>query len=184
MANVEIFDLVADTTPATTAEFEFQNTAGGTSGKTTLANFALAIATLGNISTGTINAGSNGITTTGTITGAIVRVDAKNALDQQNTDELFVGAGGFSLVNIRQPTSINGDLTVIGLVKKSVTDAITAGATQTQAGATALTTDINRVTVVATASDGVKLPTAEALAALQKQALPWRLPLLGEPEGS
>jgi len=53
-------------------------------------------------------------------------------------------------------------LTLTGLVKKSVTDAITAGATQTQAGATALTTDINRVTVVATASDGVKLPTAVA----------------------
>jgi len=53
-------------------------------------------------------------------------------------------------------------LTLTGLLKKSVTDTITAGATQTQAGATALTTDINRVTVVATASDGVKLPTAVA----------------------
>lgn len=54
------------------------------------------------------------------------------------------------------------DLVTTGLIRKSVTDSITAGSTQTQAGATALTTDINRVTVVATASDGVKLPTAAA----------------------
>ena len=52
------------------------------------------------------------------------------------------------------------NLFVGGLIQRSVTNGITAGSTQTQAGATALTTDINRVTVVATASDGVKLPTA------------------------
>ena len=45
---------------------------------------------------------------------------------------------------------------------KSVTDSITAGSTQTQAGATALTTEINRVTIVGTNGDGVKLPTAVA----------------------
>jgi len=45
---------------------------------------------------------------------------------------------------------------------KSVTNSITAGATQTQAGATALTKDINRVTTVGTENDGVKLPTAAA----------------------
>jgi len=42
------------------------------------------------------------------------------------------------------------------------TDAITAGTTQTQAGATALTTGANRVTVSAVNLDGVKLPTAFA----------------------
>jgi len=45
---------------------------------------------------------------------------------------------------------------------KSVTDSITAGTTQTQAGATALTSEINRVTVSGTNGDGVKLPTAVA----------------------
>ena len=45
---------------------------------------------------------------------------------------------------------------------KSVTNSITAGATQTQAGATALTKDINRVTTVGADNDGVKLPTAAA----------------------
>ena len=45
---------------------------------------------------------------------------------------------------------------------KSITNSITAGATQTQAGATALTKDINRVTTVGADNDGVKLPTASA----------------------
>jgi hypothetical protein len=54
------------------------------------------------------------------------------------------------------------DLTLSGKLAKSVTNAITASATQTQAGATALTTDINRITVVATADDAVKLPAATA----------------------
>ena len=39
---------------------------------------------------------------------------------------------------------------------------ISAGATQTQAGATALTKEFNTVTVVGTNGDGVKLPTAAA----------------------
>jgi len=251
MANVEISDLVNKATPVSTDEFEIQATVGGASNKVTLANIALNL---------------------GTADAAVVRIDGANALDQQNTDELFVGAGAFSLVNIRQSTSINGaltcaaftstgiddnatgeriqiadlgilvgaatgdykiagrsatsalivgagdtagaelvmfgsshatladdfvfrngadvnqlqfddststwdfqanaivttgdtavaGLTLTGLLKKSVTDTITAGATQTQAGATALTTDMNRVTVVATANDGVKLPTAVA----------------------
>lgn len=42
------------------------------------------------------------------------------------------------------------------------TDSITAGSTQTQAGATALNGGFSRVTVVATDGDGVKLPTAIA----------------------
>jgi hypothetical protein len=37
-----------------------------------------------------------------------------------------------------------------------------AGTTQTQAGATALTGEINVVATVGTTSDGVKLPSAEA----------------------
>jgi|TARA_R100001530_G_scaffold413_3_gene623 hypothetical protein len=44
----------------------------------------------------------------------------------------------------------------------TITDSITAGTTQSQAGATALTTATNRVTVSGTNGDGVKLPTAAA----------------------
>lgn len=47
-------------------------------------------------------------------------------------------------------------------LKRSATNNITAGTTQTQGGATALTTEVNRVTTVGTAGDGVKLPTAAA----------------------
>jgi hypothetical protein len=43
---------------------------------------------------------------------------------------------------------------------RSVTNSITAGSTQTQAGATAMTTGYNRVTASGTDGDGVKLPTA------------------------
>ena len=60
-------------------------------------------------------------------------------------------AGAFTDVN----TSLNTWLL-------GVTNSITAGATQTQAGATALTKNTNRVTVVGTNGDGVKLPTAVA----------------------
>ena len=51
-------------------------------------------------------------------------------------------------------------LTLSGTYKRSTTTGITAGATQTQVGATALTTEFNVVTIVATDGDGVKLPSA------------------------
>lgn len=56
----------------------------------------------------------------------------------------------------------DGGITTSGTLKQSVTTGITAGATQTQAGATALTADINNVTIVGTNGDGVALPTAVA----------------------
>lgn len=49
-----------------------------------------------------------------------------------------------------------------GLFYESFTDTITAGTTQTQAGAVQLTSEINRVTVVGTINDGVKLPASAA----------------------
>ena len=60
-------------------------------------------------------------------------------------------------------TSITStEVVVSGALIKSVTDSITAGTTQNQAGATALTKDINRVTASGTDGDGVALPTAVA----------------------
>ncbi len=44
----------------------------------------------------------------------------------------------------------------------SATDSITSGTTQTQAGATALTSRFNRVSTHGNTDDGVKLPTAVA----------------------
>ena len=52
--------------------------------------------------------------------------------------------------------------TIAGYLDKSISNSITAGSTQTQAGATALTANINRVTVSGTNGDGVALPTAAA----------------------
>jgi len=54
------------------------------------------------------------------------------------------------------------DIVSTGLVQASVTAGITAGTTQSQAGATALTTEINQVSTCANPNDGVKLPTAVA----------------------
>jgi hypothetical protein len=53
-------------------------------------------------------------------------------------------------------------LTLSGFEYLSMTTGITAGTTQTQAGAVALTTQTNRVTVSGTDADAVKLPTAVA----------------------
>lgn len=66
-------------------------------------------------------------------------------------------AGQYYHLTQTQHTNLTSTI-IIG----SVTDAITAGTTQTQAGATALTSEINRVTVSAVNGDGVKLPTAVA----------------------
>lgn len=53
-------------------------------------------------------------------------------------------------------------LTLTGLLTRSTTAGITAFAGGGQASATALTTDINEVSTVATAADSVKLPSAAA----------------------
>lgn len=53
-----------------------------------------------------------------------------------------------------------GVTTFSGLVLELVTDTITAGTTQTQAGATVLTSQYNRVTISAGDDDGVALPPA------------------------
>jgi hypothetical protein len=53
-------------------------------------------------------------------------------------------------------------LVLTAFYARSVTDAITASATVTQAGATALTTEINRVVTIATTLNAVVLPAALA----------------------
>ena len=58
-------------------------------------------------------------------------------------------------------TGLN-NLTMTGLLGESANDAVTANATQTQAAATALTKEINRVSVNATAGNGVRLPASAA----------------------
>jgi len=86
----------------------------------------------------------------------LTSIVTRNHNDTQNTQ------GGSSGEKYHLTAAQHTGVTAGGNFTKSVTDSITAGATQTQAGATALTKDINRVTTVGTDNDGVKLPTASA----------------------
>ena len=54
------------------------------------------------------------------------------------------------------------DLTLTGHFRESATDNIVASATQTQAGATPLNTDMNRVVTVVTNNDSVRLPPSSS----------------------
>lgn len=54
----------------------------------------------------------------------------------------------------------HGDVTVVGNLMRSIQTGLTAGTTQTQAGAVVGAADLIRVSTTATASDGVKLPPA------------------------
>lgn len=62
----------------------------------------------------------------------------------------------------RKLTEVANDHAAIIDFSVSATDSITSGTTQTQAGATVLTSHFNRVTTHANVNDGVKLPAALA----------------------
>jgi len=86
----------------------------------------------------------------------ITSIVTRNHNDTQNTQ------GGSSGERYHLTAAQHTGVIAGGNFVKSVTDSITAGTTQTQGGATALTKDINRVTTVGTDNDGVKLPAAVA----------------------
>ena len=86
----------------------------------------------------------------------ITSILTRNHNDTQNTQ------GGSSGERYHLTAAQHTGVTAGGNFVKSVTNSITAGTTQTQAGATALTKDINRVTTVGADNDGVKLPSAAA----------------------
>jgi hypothetical protein len=67
-----------------------------------------------------------------------------------------IPANRHPILNTEGALPANGDML------RSVTNTVTAGSTQTQAGATELLTSVNRVTVSGTDGDGVELPTAVA----------------------
>jgi len=103
--------------------------------------------------TGAVAAGA-GIAVTGAATvSTTLTVDGASTLTGAVSAGASIAAtGAISCTNI----------TTTGYAHKSLTTGITAGSTQTQAGATALTTEVNVVTVVGTTGDGVKLPEAAA----------------------
>ena len=80
------------------------------------------------------------------------------------TTNIGGGAGGSGIVNLGNSSggiSVNGPLNMHASIVRNLTNSITASATHTVAGATALTTDVNVVTT-GSANDAVKLPTAQA----------------------
>ena len=91
------------------------------------------------------------------------QIDIKiaGADDFQFTANTFTVLSGSTLAVASGATIANSG-TATGFGSSTAVDSITAGSTQTQAGATALTGTINRVTVSGTNGDGVQLPTAVA----------------------
>ena len=93
-----------------------------------------------------------------TLTAAALNAEFDNIIN--GAASLINGVAGSFTTVVASGNSTMTQLTLSGALIKSVTNTITAGSTQSQAGATALTKDINRVTVSGTDGDGVKLPAA------------------------
>ena len=90
----------------------------------------------------------------------------------QNFNELYTGSGGDANPSYTTVTAsgavtggslvISGASALTGLLTEGFASAVTAGSTQTQAGATALTKQVNNITTNATGGNGVALPTSAA----------------------
>lgn len=92
--------------------------------------------------------------------------DAPGFLAQANvaaaTSAIAAFEGNPSSANFAAALTDESGTGVVQLRLRTNANAITASATQTQVGATALTADMSRVTVVASADNAVKLPASEA----------------------
>lgn len=85
------------------------------------------------------------------------------ALSSKSLRALIIALGkaaGLEVSNLLTGVSSFTDIHMTGLLYESATDGITAHAGGGQASAVALTTEVNRVTTVATAGDSVKLPAS------------------------
>lgn len=124
----------------------------------------LGSVTLGNTTTG--NLSSSGTTNLATATGTQSPAFGSGATQSGSTKTVNIGTNGVSgsTTNINIGSAVSGATsrtTLNGIVIDSISAAITA-AGATQGTATALVSNINNVTVVATNADGVILPTAVA----------------------
>lgn len=121
-------------------------------------------ATIGSLSVGTTTI--SGTPTLGTGTGALTASLAAGATTSGSTKTVNIGTAGVSgsitAINIGSAVAgATSTTTLNGLVIDSISAAVSA-AGSTQGTATALVSNINNVTVVAAAADGVRLPTAVA----------------------
>jgi len=141
----------------------------GTTNPATLAAFSS--------STGTLNVAKGGSGASSLTDGGVLLGSGTNAITAMSVladSEMIVGNGSTDPVaesgtTLRTSIGVGtGDspqftnLTLTGFEYLSMTTGITAGTTQSQAGATALTTQTNRVTTSGSDADAVKLPTAVA----------------------
>jgi len=98
-------------------------------------------------------AGAATVGTTLTVTGLVTMSAAATV----GTTLTVTGAA-----SLNSTLAVAGNTTISGFHMRSVNAAVTASTTHTQVGATALTKDINNVSVCANADDAVKLPSAVA----------------------
>lgn len=98
---------------------------------------------------GTTLAVTGASTLTGGVTGALAATGAVSGTTGTFTGALVAGVAGTNN-------------TIAGLLQEGATNAITAFATGGQTNATAMTTQFNRVSTVATAADSVRLPASAA----------------------
>jgi hypothetical protein len=92
------------------------------------------------------------------VTGALTA----NYLDSSSGTNYNYGSVDAGAFTVPGALTTTGNATFSANVIRSVSAAVTASTTHTQVGATALTADINNVSVCANADDAVKLPTAVA----------------------
>lgn len=91
---------------------------------------------------------------------AVEAIQAELGIDPAGASATVVAR--LDLLAPKASPTFTGTVTLPNAVVNTATDAISASATQTQVAATAMTTTINRVTIVGTAGDAVKLPAAVA----------------------
>lgn len=77
-------------------------------------------------------------------------------------NDIVFGTGSTRTARVTITNGGNLVMAAGGFILDTVSATVTAGTTQTQAGATALTSSLNIITVCANANDGVKLPAAAA----------------------
>lgn len=101
------------------------------------------------------------MSTTTKITNALIKARADGRVSSEFGVEALVAAISSTISDIDSADDNGYITTTLPNVYANGTT-ITAGTTQTQAGATALTKEFNNITTVTTAGDGVALPTAVA----------------------
>ncbi|MFA5489881.1 MAG: hypothetical protein WC284_11780 [Candidimonas sp.] len=94
------------------------------------------------------------------IIGGSGAVDYLTVNGSASANPLLQAAGSSTDVNLNLSGKGTGVIRALSRLSQSTSTTITAGTTQTQGGATALTSQINYVATVANSGDGVALPTA------------------------